>query len=117
MFCSEMDISDIDQYADYSDDEDEICIRENELIDFLSKLEETNLFKMNLIQEQKQTLEKIERESKMVVEEKAAMIVDVENNLKLLEEIKAEKVVRLSYYKSMMDANNAKNGKTSPNAA
>ena len=45
------------------------------------------------------------------------MIVDVENNLKLLEEIKAEKVVRLSYYKSMMDANNAKNGKTSPNAA
>jgi len=56
-------------------------MRESDLIDFLSKIEETNLFKMNLIQEQKQTLEKMERESKRIIEEKAALIVDVDKNL------------------------------------
>ena len=92
-------------------------MRESDLIDFLSKIEETNLFKMNLIQEQKQTLEKMERESKRIIEEKAALIVDVDKNLKLLQDIKAEKIVRLSYYKNMMDANDAKNKLNLPNAA
>ena len=92
-------------------------MRESDLIDFLSKIEETNLFKMNLIQEQKQTLEKMERESKRIIEEMAALIVDVDKNLKLLQDIKAEKIVRLSYYKNMMDANDAKNKLNLPNAA
>lgn len=43
--------SDIDLTADYSDDDDKVRIGEKELMDYLQKLEENNLFKMNLIQE------------------------------------------------------------------
>lgn len=48
----EFEGSDIDQYKNYSDDETEIHIKESDLMDFLQKLEENNLFKMNLNQEQ-----------------------------------------------------------------
>ena len=41
--------SDIDLNADYSDDDKEVRIGEKELIDYLQKLEENNLFKMNLL--------------------------------------------------------------------
>ena len=47
-----MNDSDIDFNADYSDDDEDIRINEKDLVDYLSKLEENNLFKMNLIQEQ-----------------------------------------------------------------
>ena len=52
-FCRNREFknSDIDLNAEYSDDEDTIEIGEKDLIDFLQKLEENNLFKMNLIQE------------------------------------------------------------------
>jgi len=43
--------SDIDFNADYSDDDETIRIGEKDLMDYLQKLEENNLFKMNLIQE------------------------------------------------------------------
>ena len=41
--------SDIDFNADYSDDDEEIRIGEKDLMDYMQKLEENNLFKMNLI--------------------------------------------------------------------
>ena len=47
----ELKNSDIDLTADYSDDDDKVRIGEKELMDYLQKLEENNLFKMNLIQE------------------------------------------------------------------
>lgn len=102
----EFDASDIDQYADYSDDETHIQIKESDMMDLLQKLEENNLFKMNLNQEQKQTLEKIELQSRQNIEEKKQIVADVDLNLKLLQEQKAEKLVRLHYFKSMMDVNN-----------
>ncbi len=43
-------------------------------MDYLFKLEENNLFKMNLLQEQKQSLEKINRDCVESVEKKKAMI-------------------------------------------
>ena len=47
-----MNDSDIDFNANYSDDDEDIRINEKDLVDYLAKLEENNLFKMNLIQEQ-----------------------------------------------------------------
>ena len=48
----EMQGSDIDFNIDYSDSEETIEIKEGDLLDYLQKIEENNLFKMNLIQEQ-----------------------------------------------------------------
>ena len=49
-FCrSEFKNSDIDLNAEYSDDDEQIRIGEKDLMDYLQKLEENNLFKMNLI--------------------------------------------------------------------
>ena len=87
----EFDASDIDQYSDYSDDETQIEIKECDLMDYLSKLEQTNLFKMNLNQEQMVVLEKMERASKAAIEEKKAVKADMDQNLKLLLQQKVEK--------------------------
>lgn len=47
--CRDMRDSDVDFNANYSDSDDEICINEKELNDYLAKLEENNLFKVNLV--------------------------------------------------------------------
>ena len=69
--------SDIDFNADYSDDDEEIRIGEKDLMDYMQKLEENNLFKMNLIQEQQQSLEKIEKESEAKINAKVLLLKDV----------------------------------------
>ena len=76
--------SDIDLNGEYSDDDDQIRIGEKELIDYLQKLEENNLFKMNLIGETQQTFEKIMKESENRILEKRNVILEVDNNIKLL---------------------------------
>lgn len=82
-WCREFKNSDIDLNAEYSDDEDTIEIGEKELMDYLQKLEENNLFKMNLIQESQQTFEKIAKECHDNIEAKRAIIADVDANCKL----------------------------------
>ena len=47
-FISEFNNSDIDLNASYSDSDNEIPIEEKKLWDYLTKLEENNLFEMNL---------------------------------------------------------------------
>ena len=46
---SEFNNSDIDLNADYSDDDDKIPLHEKAFWDYLQKLEENNLFEMNLL--------------------------------------------------------------------
>ena len=46
-------------------------------MDYMQKLEENNLFKMNLIQEQQQSLEKIEKESEAKINAKVLLLKDV----------------------------------------
>ena len=99
-----MNDSDIDFNADYSDDDEDIRINEKDLVDYLSKLEENNLFKMNLIQEQQQSLEKIEKETEARIDAKKQLISDVTSNLAHLEEAKTLQFERLTYYKNVMDA-------------
>lgn len=59
----EFNSSEIDWNAEYSDDDDRVPLNEKEFWGYLEKLEENNLFEMNLLQENQQTLEKIKRES------------------------------------------------------
>ena len=47
-FISEFNNSDIDLNASYSDSDNEIPIEEKKFWDYLTKLEENNLFEMNL---------------------------------------------------------------------
>ena len=53
--------------ASYSDSDNEIPLEEKKFWDYLTKLEENNLFEMNLFQDRTQTLEKIERECAMKI--------------------------------------------------
>ena len=48
MFFSEFNGSDIDLNADYSDSDNEIPLEEKKFWEYLQKLEENNLFEMNL---------------------------------------------------------------------
>ena len=96
--------SDIDFNAEYSDDDEEIRIGEKDLLDYLQKLEENNLFKMNLIQEQQQSLEKIEKDSEAKIQAKELLLRDVQANLEHLEEARQIQFDRYIYYKTVMDA-------------
>lgn len=49
--CREFNTSEIDWNADYSDDDDRVPLNEKEFWGYLEKLEENNLFEMNLLQE------------------------------------------------------------------
>lgn len=55
--------SDIDLNASYSDSDNEIPLEDKKFWEYLQKLEENNLFEMNLFQDRTQTLEKISMES------------------------------------------------------
>jgi len=54
--------SDIDLNASYSDSDNEIPLEEKKFWEYFQKLEENNLFEMNLFQDRTQTLEKMEKE-------------------------------------------------------
>lgn len=72
--CSDLNTSDIDLNADYSDDDTRIYFDDKKLIEHLQKLEENNLFKMNLLQENQQTFEKMELESQQTLAAKRLKI-------------------------------------------
>jgi len=80
----EFNDSEIDWNADYSDDDDEIPLTEKEVLGYLEKLEENNLFEMNLLQENQQTLEKIERESREIINNKREKVIELDYNIRLL---------------------------------
>ena len=80
----EFDDSEIDWNADYSDDDEEIPLTEKDVLGYLEKLEENNLFEMNLLQENQQTLEKIERESREIINNKREKVIELDYNIRLL---------------------------------
>ena len=105
-----MNASDIDLNDSYSDDDDTVPIDDKKFWDYLQKLEENNLFEMNLLQENQQTLEKMEKESQEVVAAKRLKIVELENNIKLLQDSHQGRQDRLTYYKNMLDSNTQRHG-------
>ena len=62
--------SDIDLNASYSDSDEDIPLEDKKFWEYLQKLEENNLFEMNLFQDRTQTLEKISMESQKRIDDK-----------------------------------------------
>ena len=61
-----MDVEDINlQSAEYSDDDDKIYFNESELKEYLFKLEDENLFNINLCQNDEEQLEEMVLMSQM----------------------------------------------------
>ena len=78
----EFNTSDIDFNADYSDDGNSVPIDERNFWEYLQKLEEHNLFEMTLLQENTQTLEKMERESAETLAARRRKIDELDPNIK-----------------------------------
>ena len=100
----EMNQSDIDFNAPYSDDDETIPIEEKKVWEYQQELENYNLFEMNLLQELQQSLEIQERKSKEVVRIKRGEIDEIQNNIHLKEETKVARNDSLNYYKNMLDS-------------
>ena len=101
-YCSDLNTSDIDLNASYSDSDNEIPLEEKKFWEYLQKLEENNLFEMNLFQDRTQTLEKMTQECQHSIAARKAKIVELEENIKLLEDSKNARNDRLAYYKNML---------------
>ena len=61
---------------------------------------------MNLLQENQQTLEKMEKESREVIAARRAKINDIDKNILMLQDSHTSRQDSLSYYKNMLDSNN-----------
>ena len=70
MSDEEFNGSDIDLNASYSDSDEDIPLEDKKFWEYLQKLEENNLFEMNLFQDRTQTLEKISMESQKRIDDK-----------------------------------------------
>ena len=79
-------------------------IDERTLCEYLQKLEEHNLFEMNLLQENTQTLEKMERESAETLAARRRKIDELDYNIRGLEGSWQSRQDRLAYYKGMLDS-------------
>lgn len=75
--------------------------------EYLQKLEENNLFEMNLLQENQQALEKMQAESKRKIAEKRRKIEELDSNIRQIKEGYKSRQQRLAYFKSMTDSSSA----------
>lgn len=97
------DIEDIDLNADYSDDDKEIYFNENDLKEYLQHIEEDNLFKINLLQDDEQTCEQLKIHATSAITEKQQEIEQQKESIKLLQEKLHELKKKNSYYLSGRD--------------
>ena len=79
-------------------DEDGVGIEEREVIQYLQRLEEDNLFEMNLLTEEENNLEKMEKESKEKISQRQKEIREVDQNIAMLLQSKQKKLERIEYY-------------------
>ena len=73
--------SDIDLNASYSDSDTDIPLEDKKLGEYLQKLEENNLFEMNLFQDRTQMLEKMDKETQAKIKERQQEIYEFDNNI------------------------------------
>lgn len=84
------DLEQIDlQNAEYSDDDEQIYFSDKQLIEHLFRIEETNLFNINLCQNDEEQLELLKKESNARIAEMRRKLQDQEENIKALEESKS----------------------------
>jgi len=84
-----MDLENIDiQNAEYSDDDDQIYFSNKELIEYLFKIEENNLFNINLVQNDEKELYDLKQSSQKRIDEMRQELVQKEQNI---EKLKSDK--------------------------
>lgn len=83
------DLEQIDlQAVEYSDDDEAIYFKEKELIEHLFRIEETNLFNINLCQNDEEQLDELKKASQMKIADMKRKLQDQEDNIKALQESK-----------------------------
>lgn len=101
------DLDQIDlQTTEYQDHDEQIYYIERELIESLNKLEEDNLFNINLRQSEEEQLEVMRKESNARIAEMRRKLLEQEENIKAKEETKS-----LMQQKHQFFLNNQSQGK------
>ena len=98
-----------DEYGnDQDEDDDGIGYEERDVIQYLQRLEEDNLFEMNLLTEEENNLEKIEKESKDTIELKRKEIHDVDKNISLLKQTLNKRQEKIDFYDQILTSSSNK---------
>ena len=98
-----------DEYGnDQDEDDDAIGYEERDVIQYLQRLEEDNLFEMNLLTEEENNLEKIEKESKDTIELKRKEIHDVDKNIFLLKQTLSKRQEKIDFYDQILTSSSNK---------
>lgn len=104
-----MNGSDIDLDASYSDSDNEIPIREDKFWEYLEKLEDNNLFEMNLFQDRTKAVEKMELQSQKKIAARRERITDLDLNISQIKASLIDRKSRYSHYRSLLvDSNKGK---------
>jgi len=82
------EVQEVELDQPYEDDDFEIHFTEFTMLEYLSHLEEDNLFRIHLVQEEEQTLEKFKKASEERIKEKQNEIDEVQRNIELLQNSK-----------------------------
>lgn len=85
-----------------SDRDMNIYFDKQSLLDHLSNLEEDNLFKIHLVQEDEHALDAMKRDIESNIALKESEILDVKRNIEMLEHSKAGLVSKQSFLESNM---------------
>ena len=87
---------DIDLDKPYEDDDFQIYFDKGGLLEHLSNLEEDNLFRIHLVQDEEQSLEKYKKASELRVQQKLNEIAEVNKNIEQL-----QSSLKVAYNKSV----------------
>jgi hypothetical protein len=78
-----MDLQDIEiKDAEYSDDDEKIPFKEKELIEYLFRLEETNLFDINQLQNDSEQLETLKKSSEETLTQLRKKVQEIDDSIK-----------------------------------
>ena len=97
-----------DRNAEDSDEDSEggLGIDERDVILYLQRLEEDNLFEMNLLTEEENNLEKMEKESREKINLRRKEIKEVDHNIEMLKQSKQRKQQKIEYYSQILESSN-----------
>ena len=107
------DVEDIILLADYYDDDHKIYFKEKDLIEYLFHIEDDNLFKINLMQDDEQALEEKKKSSQEAIEFKKSEIKQQQESITVLQHKLTDLKKKHEFY---LSGRNEKTVKTYANA-
>jgi len=96
---------DVDLDQPYEDKDFQIYFTDNTLLEYLAHLEEDNLFRIHLVQEEEQALEKFKKGSEERILQKQQEIDEVQRNIELLKTSKNVAGSKQNFLESNMRVN------------